>query len=148
MPAKIPVGIRVAEGPLRFVASSIEHGHPIINIRIIGGGSEQRMFRAATSVREQWEVPQLMTLVLRGRMVARDDHHLYAVDVNQFKLSMQVDNLLRDKGDYWCLYGNIVGQDRIYDGLSLRGLEYCAEYNPGNRMGRLRINLPSTDSAA
>lgn len=148
MSVKLPSGIRAADGPLRFVASSNEHGHSIISIRIIGGGDKLRMLRAANSVREQCEAPVLMPLVVRSRMVARDNHRLYTVDMDQFRLSMLVDNLLFDSNGYWCLYGNIVDHDRICAGLSLRQLECCAEYNPSYRLGRLRINLPQTDAAA
>ena len=128
MSVKLPSGIRAADGPLRFVASSNEHGHSIINVRIIGGGDKLRM--------------------LRGRMVARDNHRLYTVDVDQFRLSVLVDNMLFDSGGYWCLYGNIVDHNQICDGLSLRQLEYCAEYNPSCRLGRMRIKLSSTGTAA
>lgn len=148
MSVKLPSGIRAADGPLRFVASSNEHGHSIINVRIIGGGDKLRMLRAASSASDRRETPILMPLVLRGRMVARDNHRLYTVDVDQFRLSVLVDNMLFDSGGYWCLYGNIVDHNQICDGLSLRQLEYCAEYNPSCRLGRMRIKLSSTGTAA
>ena len=148
MPVKLPTDIRTASGPLRFVASSAEHGQAIIRVRIVGGGDKLRMILAVTSVHEHRPTPVLMPLQISGRLVAHDDRRQYCINIRLSKMSMLVDEMLYDSNGYWCLYGHVVDHEYIYDGLNLHHLDCCAEYNPSNRMGRLRISLLPTGPEA
>ena len=137
-------------GQLRFLPSRSENGAPILSINIVSGDDKLAMIRAHTSRVENASHLMLMRYWLRGCLLARDDRQTYQIRVRRFVVQADVDSMLYDN-DCWCLYGTIVDHDLFGDtGLNLRGLDYCAEYNPSHRLGRMRISLlehPLDDAA-
>lgn len=151
MPVKLPKGLtKMVQGALRYVPSRSEHGRPIVTLRIVRGGDKFNMLQAANSMQCRNTIDRLilMPLSVRGRLTIRDDAHLYNLEFNTLRLSVNVDELLFDEDGFWAMYGQIVDHDRIYPGLELRHCDYSASYNPSHRRGRIYIALPGVTGDA